>query len=170
MPAHTNFGAEMCTGHNSTVNCYKLYPAAYINRKQRIGHREPSSAAQPLICKLPLPLQQLICSIFQLPKSAVSRLLRYLRNLQRSESRLAHLRYNVHQVHRRYNLPNSALNRVREVVLAARLKHGHAVAGVWGAAHDRLGRFQAVGFDHHLAVVNLLFVCCPALWWNYLGS
>ena len=94
----------------------------------------------------------------------------YQRSLQQSKSRLAHLHYNVLQVRRHYNLPNSALNRVREVILAARLNHGHAVAGLWGATCDRLGRFQAVGFGNLLAVVNLLFVCCPALWWNYLGS
>lgn len=92
---------------------------------------------------------------------------------------VCHLRSNAHQVHRRYNLPNSALNRVAEVVLSARLKHAHAVAGPWGATHDRLRQFQAVGFGHHLAIpiviaptveVNRLFVCCPGLWWNYLGS
>src|ERR1700722_18740874 len=73
---------------------------------------------------------------FPTPKSAVSRHLTYRRNLQRSESRLAYLRYNIHQVHRRHNLPNSALNRVPEVMLAARLKYRHAVTGLWGAAHD----------------------------------
>jgi hypothetical protein len=103
----------------------------------------------------------------------------YLRNLQRSESHLAHLRYNVHQVHRRHNLPNFALNQVPEIVLAAGLKHVRTAAGLSSGAHNRLGRFQAVGFGHPLAiavvvsppviVVKLLFVCCPALWWNYLG-
>jgi hypothetical protein len=78
---------------------------------------------------------------FPIPNSAVGRHLKYLHSFQRSESRLAYLRYNVYQVRRCYNLPNSALNRVREVVFAARLKHEQAVAGVWGAAHDRLGRF-----------------------------
>src|SRR5271154_6425964 len=85
---------------------------------------------------------------FPVPNSAVSQYLKYVRGLQRSESWLAHLRYNVHQIHRRYNLPNGALNRVPDVVLAARLKHTHAVAGLRGAAHDRLGRFQAVGFGY----------------------
>jgi hypothetical protein len=38
-----------------------------------------------------------------------------------------------------------------------------------------LGLFQAVVFGHVIApeeelLVKLLFVCCPALWWNYLGS
>jgi hypothetical protein len=94
----------------------------------------------------------------------------YQRSLQQSKSRLTHLYYDVLQVRRRHNLPNSALDRVREVVFAARLNHRHAIAGLWGATHDRLGRFQTVGFGHLLAVVNLLFVCCPALWWNYLGS
>jgi hypothetical protein len=58
------------------------------------------------------------------------------------------------------------------------MKHTHAVAGLGGATHDRLGRFQAVGFGHPaipavvapaVEEVNLLFVCCPAPWWNYLG-
>jgi len=104
----------------------------------------------------------------------------YLRNLQRSESHLAYLRYNVHQVHRRHNPLNFARNQVPEIILAARLKHVHAVARLSSAAHNRLGRFQAVAFGHALAiavvvapevvVVNLLFVCRPALWWNYLRS
>jgi hypothetical protein len=91
----------------------------------------------------------------------------YLRNLQRSESHLAYLRYNVHQVHRRHNLSNFARNQVPDIVLAARLKHIRAVAGLSSAAHNRLGRFQAVAFGHALAiavvvtpevvVVNLLF-------------
>jgi hypothetical protein len=77
-------------------------------------------------------------------------------------------------VHRCYNLPNFIVNRVLDVVLSTRLKHAHAVAGLWGAPHDRLGRFQAVGFSHRVAstvvvspgvaVVHLLFVYCPALW------
>jgi hypothetical protein len=37
-----------------------------FSRKQRVAYKEPFSAAQSLICKLPLPLQQLIYSIFQL--------------------------------------------------------------------------------------------------------
>jgi hypothetical protein len=50
-----------------------------------------------------------------------------------------------------------------------------AVAGLWAATHDRLGRFQAVFFYHGIApveelLIKLLFVCYPALWWNYLGS
>jgi hypothetical protein len=104
----------------------------------------------------------------------------YLRNLQRYESRLIYLRNNVHQVHRRHNLPNTALNRVPEVVLAARLKHGHAVTGLSCVTHDRLGRFQAVGFGHRVDIAVVVgpdrvvfyypFFCCPVLWWNYLGS
>ena len=50
---------------------------------------------------------------FPIPNSAIGRHLKYLRSFQRSESRLAYLRYNVYQVHRCYNLPNSALNRVQ---------------------------------------------------------
>ena len=38
-------------------------------------------------------------------------------------SAFVYLCYNVHQVRRRRNLPNTALNRVPDVVLAARLKH-----------------------------------------------
>ena len=45
MPAHTNFDADICTGHNSTVNRHKMYLAAYINHKQRIAYRESSNAA-----------------------------------------------------------------------------------------------------------------------------
>jgi hypothetical protein len=111
---------------------------------------------------------------FSNPKSA-GRHLVYLRKLHQSESRLVYLRYDVHQVHQRHNLPNSALNRVPEVVLSARLKHIFAVAGlgVRATAYDRLGRFQAVCFNHGIAPVEelfikYLFVCCPALWWNYL--
>jgi hypothetical protein len=97
----------------------------------------------------------------------------YLRDLQRLESQLGYLHYNVYQVHRRYNLANLALNRVPDVILAARLKHVWTVAGLSGAAHDRLGRFQAVMFGHVITpeeelLVKILFVCCPALWWNYL--
>jgi hypothetical protein len=42
---------------------------------------------------------------------------------------------------------------------------------------SRLGRFQAVGFSHPMdiavvcpdgVVLHYPFVCCPALWWNYL--
>jgi hypothetical protein len=78
-------------------------------------------------------------SHFQTPKSARSRHLMYLRNLQRSESHLAYLRYNVHQVHRRHNLPNFARSQVPEILLAARLKHIRTVAGLSSAAHNRLG-------------------------------
>jgi hypothetical protein len=50
-----------------------------------------------------------------------------------------------------------------------------AVARLWAATHDRLRRFQAVSFDHGIApveelLVKHLFICCPALWWNYFGS
>jgi hypothetical protein len=84
----------------------------------------------------------------------------YLRKLQRSGSRLVYLRYDVHQVHRRHNLTNSALNRVPEVVLAARLKHVFAVTGLgpWVAAHDRLGWFQAVCFNHLITPVEELLI------------
>jgi hypothetical protein len=71
-------------------------------------------------------------------------------------------------------------SQVPGIVLATKLKHLHAVAGPPSAADNRLGRFQAIVFGHSLAiavvvapevvVVNLLFVCCPVLWWNYLGS
>jgi hypothetical protein len=97
----------------------------------------------------------------------------YPLNLQRSDSQLGYLRYNAHQVHRRHNLPNSARHLVPDVVPAARLKHVHSVDGLSAAAHDRLGRFQAVVFSHIIPpefVANHLFVCCPAIWWNYLGS
>ena len=103
----------------------------------------------------------------------------YLRNLQRSVSRLAYLRYNIHQLHRCHNLPNFVRNLVPEIVLAAGLKHVITVAGLSTGTHNRVGRFQAVGFSHPLAttivatppviIVKLLFVCCPAFWWNYLG-
>ena len=36
----------------------------------------------------------------------------------------------VHQIHQRHNFSNTALNRVPEVVLAARLKHSHTVASL----------------------------------------
>jgi len=96
----------------------------------------------------------------------------YPLSLQRSESQLGYLRYNAHQVHRRHNLPNSARHLVPDVVLAARPKHVHGVDGLSAAAHDRLGRFQTEVFGHivpPVVVVNHLLVCCPALWWNYLG-
>jgi hypothetical protein len=115
-----------------------------------------------------------------LPKSAGSRHLMYLRKLQRSESHLTYLRYNVREIHRRHNLPNLARNQVPEIILTARLKHVHTVAELSSAAHNRLGRFQAVAFSHapaiavvvapEVVVVNLLFVRCPALWWTYLRS
>jgi hypothetical protein len=93
----------------------------------------------------------------------------YPLSLQRSESQLGYLRYNVHQVHRCHNLPNSARHRVPDVVLAARLKYVHVVVGV--AGHDRLRRFQAMGFSHVVPRgVVVIPLCCPALWWNYLGS
>src|SRR3954453_4216745 len=72
----------------------------------------------------------------------------YPLNLQRSDSQLGYLRYNVHQVHRRHNLPNSTCHRVPDVVPAARLKHVHVIVGLSAAAHDRLWRFQAVVFSH----------------------
>lgn len=104
----------------------------------------------------------------------------YLRSLQRSESLLAHLRYHIRQVQRRYNLQNIVPNLAPEIILASRLKHVQAVAGVSSGAHNRLARFQAVAFSYALAiavgaapvvvVINVLFVCCPTLWWNYLRS
>jgi hypothetical protein len=54
----------------------------------------------------------------------------YLHRLQRPESPLIYLRYNIHQVHRRHNLINTALNRVPEVVLAARLVRQLSDSGV----------------------------------------
>ena len=47
----------------------------------------------------------------------------YLRNRQRCEPQLSYLRHNFHQIHPRHNLPNTALNRVPDVILTARLKH-----------------------------------------------
>ena len=67
-----------------------------------------------------VPCDAVLVRRFVLP----SRLhLTYLRKLQRPHSRLAYLRYDVYRVHRRHNLPNSALNRVSEVVLVARLEN-----------------------------------------------
>jgi hypothetical protein len=97
----------------------------------------------------------------------------YFHNLQRFKSLPGYLRYNVLPIHRRYNLTKIALNRVPEVIFAARLKHVHAVAGVCRAAHDQLERFQAVGLGHRVpgvVVVNFLIVRRPALGWNYLAS
>jgi len=105
----------------------------------------------------------------------------YLRKLQRFKPLIGYLPYNVHPIHHRDNLPNIAHTQVPEVVLATLLKHVHAVVGLWRAAHDRKGRFQAVLSGYPLAiavvigpvevVVHLLFVCCPVLWWDYcLGS
>jgi len=70
----------------------------------------------------------------------------YPLSLQRSNSPLGYLRYNVHQVHRCHNLPYSARHRVPDVVLAVRLKYVPVV--VRAAGHARLRRFQAVGFSH----------------------
>jgi hypothetical protein len=93
----------------------------------------------------------------------------YPLSLQRSESQLGYLRYNVHQAHRCHNLRYNILNRVPDVVLAARLKY--PCVGVGAAGHDRLRRFQAVGFSHVVPRgVVVIPLCCPALWWNYLGS
>jgi hypothetical protein len=104
----------------------------------------------------------------------------YFLHLQRSLSRLAYLRYNILQLHRCHNLPNIVRHQVPEIVLATGLKHVITVAGLSSAAHNRLRRFQAEGFSNPLAttivpappviIVKLLFVCCPAFWWNYLGS
>jgi hypothetical protein len=94
------FDVEMCMTYNSALSLLQNYLAPQLNRK----HRGRYSAAQS----------------FSNPKSAGSLHLIYLHNVQRCESHLAHLRYNVHQVHRRHNLANSAINRVPEVVLAAR--------------------------------------------------
>src|SRR5271170_2281284 len=91
------------------------------------------------IRKLSLPVQYYL-QHFPTPKSAGSRPLRYRRNLQRSDSQLGYLRYNIPQDQRSPNLPNIVLNQVPDVVLAARLKHVQAVAGFGGVAHDRLGR------------------------------
>jgi hypothetical protein len=103
----------------------------------------------------------------------------YFLNLQRSLSRLAYLRYNIHQLHRCHNLPNIVRHQVPEIILAAGLKHVIRGAGLSSGTHNRLGRFQAVGFSHPLAiavvvappviVMKLLFIYCPAFWWNYLG-
>src|SRR5271156_3506719 len=54
-----------------------------------------------------------LSTAFPTPKLAESRHLMYQRSLRRSKSRLAHLHYNVLQVRRRHNRPNSALKRVR---------------------------------------------------------
>jgi hypothetical protein len=53
----------------------------------------------------------------------------YPLSLQRCESQLGYLRYNIHQVHRCHNLRHSALNRAPDVVLAARLKYEHMAVG-----------------------------------------
>src|SRR5271154_3754550 len=90
----------LCRGDIPAHTNFGAVSCAYINRKQRIACREPSNPAQ-----------------------SFGKHLVYLRNLQRFESQLGYPRYNVHGVHRRDNLPNTALNRVPDVALAVRLKY-----------------------------------------------